>query len=319
MIYSRKSKNIAGWSQGPVSKTNSANANGRGLNGFTVLALVAAHNEGDIIRHVLGDLISQGLKVYFIDNNSTDNTVAEASFWLGKGLVKIELFPSDAGYPVANESEYVWSDILKRKEELAATLEADWFIHHDADEFRESPIPFMRLKTAIYLADSLGFNALDFFLLNFRPTEENFVPGDDVRKYLTWWEEGEGYNQMQVKAWKNTRRVVDLVSTGGHDVSFEGRKVFPLKFILRHYPIRGQEHGMEKVFRGRKDRFNDEERSRGWHVQYDCVSDDAYQFIRSKEGLKAYTTFSKWTVRLRVYSQQLNNAFVRNVKRVLHL
>jgi hypothetical protein len=62
-----------------------------------IVALIAAHNEGDVIYHVLGDLIANGVAVYFIDNGSTDNTVAEAERWLGRGLLRIEHFPEDCG------------------------------------------------------------------------------------------------------------------------------------------------------------------------------------------------------------------------------
>ena len=36
---------------------------------------------------------------------------------------------------------------------------------------------------------------------------------------------------------------------------FPGRKVFPIQFLLRHYPIRSQRHGETKVFTERKPRF----------------------------------------------------------------
>ena len=120
---------------------------------FRVIALISAHNEGDVIYHVIGDLVSQGIEVYLINHCSTDNTIAEASRWLGKGLLHIENFPQDACYPVENKTQYIWHHILRRKEELATQLEADWFIHSDADEFRESPWPGLTLKQAIQVAD----------------------------------------------------------------------------------------------------------------------------------------------------------------------
>ncbi len=116
---------------------------------IVIVAIIAAHNEDDVIYDVIGDLIKQGIQVYFIDHCSTDNTVQEASKWIGKGLMHIERFPEDAGYPLENKTSYIWRDILKRKEELALSLDADWFIHHDADEFRESPWPDLTLYEAI--------------------------------------------------------------------------------------------------------------------------------------------------------------------------
>ena len=85
------------------------------------------------------------------------------------------------------------------------------------------------------------------------------------------FEWGEKFNSLQIKAWKNTGRPVDLVTHGGHSVLFKGRKIFPFKFVLRHYPIRSQTHGEEKVLRNRKGRFQEEERTKGWHLQYDHI------------------------------------------------
>lgn len=252
-----------------------------------IIAIVSAYNEDDIIYHVIGDLVSQGIEVYLINHNSSDNTVLEASRWLCKGLVHIENFPDEAGYPENNFNNYVWTDILKRKEELAVTLGADWYIHHDADEFRESPFPGVSLRSGIALADLLGFNAIDFALLNFRPTDNSFVPGGDVRESLRWFEWGEAFNSLQIKAWKNTGRPVNLTTHAGHSVLFPGRLIFPLKFILRHYPIRSQQHGLQKVLKQRKTRFLQEERDKGWHLHYDEVQEDT-NFLYDVAQLQHY-------------------------------
>jgi hypothetical protein len=70
-------------------------------------------------------------------------------------------------------------------------------------------------------------------------------------------------------------------------VRFAGREVFPLRFIQRHYPVRGQAHGERKVFRERQGRFREAERARGWHVQYDGFAPGA-SFIRDPETMTLY-------------------------------
>src|SRR5258708_23288585 len=55
---------------------------------------------------------------------------------------------------------------------------------------------------------------------------------------------------------------------------FRGRKVFPVRFLLRHYPVRGQAHGERKVLAERLQRFAPEERAQGWHVQYGQYGQD---------------------------------------------
>ena len=265
-----------------------ATKTGRADIALNVIAIISAHNEGDVIYHVIGDLIHQGVSVYLLDHHSTDNTVEEAAKWLGNGLLHIETFPDDSNYSEENKSQYIWRDILKRKSELASWLDADWFIHADADEFRESPWPGLTLKEAINVVDHLGYNAIDFELLNFRPVNNSFIPGQDVREFLKYYEGAEDFNTHQVKAWKNLHVKIDLVTSGGHDVTFNGRKVFPIQFILRHYPIRSQQHGLLKIFQQRKNRFSPEERAMGWHIQYDEVQDENHNFIYDPNQLTYY-------------------------------
>jgi hypothetical protein len=93
---------------------------------------------------------------------------------------------------------------------------------------------------------------------------------------------------------EETARTLDLVSTGGHEARFPGRRVFPLRFLLRHYPIRGQAHGERKVFKERRARFSAEERARGWHVQYDALKEGA-SFLREPSSL---TPYDPWSIRL---------------------
>jgi glycosyltransferase involved in cell wall biosynthesis len=229
-----------------------------------ILAIIAAHNEGDVIYHVIRDLLDNEIAVYLIDDGSTDNTVAEAERLLGRGLINIERIPA------ASSSHYVWRDLLARKEQVAREINPDWCIHADADEFREPPWTGMSLCRAIELVDEAGYNAIDFELHNFRPTSNSFVPGTDVRKSLIHYETGLDCDRVQIKAWKHYRDVpVDLVSSGGHDATFAGRMVFPIPFILRHYPIRSLQHMQTKLGQERGDRFDSLERSAGWHVQYD--------------------------------------------------
>lgn len=46
---------------------------------------------------------------------------------------------------------------MLNEEKLAAEINADWFIHHDADEIREAPSPYKTLKEGIEDADRQGY------------------------------------------------------------------------------------------------------------------------------------------------------------------
>jgi hypothetical protein len=251
---------------------------------FSVIALICAYNEADIIGHVVADLIDQGVQVYFMDDGSTDGTVAAVERHLGHGVVGIERL-AQAGKDGATR-DFDWERILVRKTELATTLDASWFIHHDADEFRESPWSHLSLRDAIQHVDALGYSAIDFVGLDFWPVHNQVRPGDDVRKTFNRYTEFAPHNRVQVRCWKKTS-TLDLASSAGHEARFPGRRVFPLRFILRHYPIRGQTHGERKVFRERRNRFRQQERARGWHVQYDQMEEGA-SFLRDSSTLTAY-------------------------------
>ncbi len=233
---------------------------------FTVVAIIAAYNEADIIGAVIRDLIDQGISIYFIDDGSTDGTLLAVERFAGRGVIGMEPFRS--GEPVGSP-KFSWERILRRKAELASEIDADWFIHHDADEIRESPWADVPLKEAIRRVDSLGYNAIDFESLDFRPTDDRFRAGDDMRAAFPFYSKAAPHDRLQIRCWKKTPGPVDLASTGGHEARFENRRVFPVRFLLRHYPIRSLAHGKRKVFVERQPRFIDAERARGWHVQYD--------------------------------------------------
>ena len=250
---------------------------------FKVIAIIAAFNEGDIIGKTLETLAADGIDSYLIDNHSTDDTVLEAQRWLGRGLVGIETFP-----PGAPSTEFAWAELLRRKEELAFSLEADWFIHHDADEIRQSPFPDLSLKAAIHYVDRTGYNCIDFRALVFPPTDDGFRQGDDPATYFQWFEDAASFDQVQRKCWKSAKTRVSLAQSGGHDVDFPQRLVFPVPFLLRHYPIRSQAHGVRKVLVERKPRYAADERERGWHVQYDQVQRPEQSFLRDPAALKEF-------------------------------
>lgn len=251
---------------------------------FRVVAFMTAYNEEDIIFHSVSRLLQQGVEVYLIDNWSTDGTVAAVESLRGKGLIGIERFPAEG-----STGTYDWSQLLVRVEELARSIPADWFIHHDVDEIRESPWPKLSLREALNYVDQAGFDAVDHTVIDFPPVDDCFVPGIDFGAYFNHWEFGRRPGHFrQVKAWKNLGYPLTLSDSGGHDVDFPRRRVFPYKFLLRHYPVRSQGHGEKKVFADRKPRFNPAERiNKGWHTQYEHI-ETGHSFLRSPESLSCF-------------------------------
>ena len=98
------------------------------------------------------------------------------------------------------------------------------------------------------LVDSLGYTAIDFTVLNFAFTEDSHNRTIDPEKFRHC-DFGRNYGHFrQVKAWKNGVGTVDLSSSAGHEALFHGRKIYPLKFLTKHYPLRSIEQANRKVY-----------------------------------------------------------------------
>jgi glycosyltransferase involved in cell wall biosynthesis len=204
-----------------------------------VVALLAVHDEERFVGGCIEHLAAHGVDTYLIDNESTDSTVAIAERYEGRGLVGIETFPRDGSYP--------WLGLLARKGELAATLDADWFIHVDADEIRLPPRPGLSLAEALEEADRDGFNAVNFLELAFVPTLEH--PDHDHPRYLEtmrWYYAYLPRLPDRLNAWRRQEAPVDLASSGGHVVDFPGLRACPVPFLMRHYLFLSVEHAIRK-------------------------------------------------------------------------
>lgn len=246
-----------------------------------VLAIMTLFNESDVIESIIDHVLEQELDLYIIDNWSTDGSfeIVQELIKRYPGRITIERFPEDGP-----DKYYEWKKLLGRVEVVASESDYDWCIHHDSDEIRKSPWGNLSIRDAISVIDALGFNAIDHTVLNFKPVEDTFKRGDDVEKSLNYFEINThpGYF-LQNKGWKNIRGIkVDLQFTGGHDATFEGRRVFPLKFLLKHYSIRSNEQANKKIFKNRLPRISERERSFNDHyVNMENMKD----FIENKEDL----------------------------------
>lgn len=236
---------------------------------FRVILIMCVYNEEDVIRQVLEHHVAQGVEVYIMNNNSTDNTAGICEQFLGKGVIHIERFPQDCGYPEQNEKQFILRDILKRKEELANTLDAHWFIHGDADELRESPWPDCNLREAIWRVHKMGFNVINHKNFHFLPTEgSTFSPRANLLQNIPCYHNREWFVSPQMKIFKKPSGPLNMATHGGHILAFPGRKVFPLRFLLLHFPLRSESHGRHKIDGERTTRYAEDGLKSGWHTHY---------------------------------------------------
>lgn len=244
-----------------------------------VLAIIATYNEARVLATSLDNFVRQGVGFYVIDNDSTDSTVAIAERYGGSGLVGIERFP--------RTGVYEWRRILERKEELALTLEADWFIHADADEIRLPPGPGETLAAALERADRLGFNAANFFEFTFTPTRES--PAHEHPRFqetMKHYYPFAPFFPSRLNAWKKGPERVDLASSGGHVVCFSGLRMSPELFKMKHYLYLSVPHAIEKYI---ERKYAAHEVERGWHGWRPKISAEAIGLPFESE-LRLYTS-----------------------------
>ena len=244
-----------------------------------VVALLAAYDEERFVGGCIEHLAAQGVETYLIDNESTDATVEIAERYRGRGLAGIESFPRRGSYP--------WLRLLERKEELAATLDADWFVHVDADEVRLPPRPGIGLADALAEVDRQGDNAVNFLELTFVPTREH--PDHAHPRYeetMRWYYPYLPRYPDRLNAWKRQARPVDLATSGGHRVDFEGLRMHPQPFLMRHYLYLSVEHAIRKYVQRT---YDPQELEAGWHRLRAALREEDVQLLPQAD-LRTYVS-----------------------------
>ena len=235
---------------------------------FRPLALIATYNDLDIAPQIVAKLTDDLVEVHIIDNWSTDGTFEYfAALAAGREGVSVERFPQHGP-----TTYFEWGAILARKEEIAAHHRSRWIIHQDSDEVRRSPWADISLRCGLFVADLEGFNAIMFTRYEFVPTDDSFAQGTDPEVHFRYCRTLNGHLPPQLKAWRQPATRVELAASGGHEVRFAGRKVYPHPFVLKHYSLRNNEQARRKIFVERLGRYSPAERASGWHAHYDHLT-----------------------------------------------
>jgi glycosyltransferase involved in cell wall biosynthesis len=218
------------------------------------LAVVCVRNEAIHIRRCLRDLISSGLEVYLIDNESTDDTREIASEFLGCGLIGIEAMPW--------LHEFSLSDQLHAKQRVFEASDHDWLVHADADEWLCSPIAGQSLLEGIAAADEAGYNCINFHEIVFLPLPgDDFYVADYAARMSTYYFYQPFYPRLN-RAWSRRTKTNNL-RFAGHLLDGGEKRCSPVDFMLRHYIALSEAHAKAKYL-GR--RFSEEDLRRGWHA-----------------------------------------------------
>ena len=209
--------------------------------------MIPVYNDEDIIEEVIEHLLSQGLELVVLDNGSTDATYEKCRKFVEKGILKLHQFKTEF---------YQWDLILRMLYDIALVQKPDWVIRSDSDEFIESGVKGMTLKDAIIQADAEGYNLIQFDRFDFFMTDDDNESAPSVKEKMPYYSY---QGNFLYRAWKYLPGI-RIDDAEGHYPIFplaSGYKIYPKKFVLRHYTFRSKEQAEKKMA----------DRTRGLHTE----------------------------------------------------
>jgi len=241
------------------------------------LAFVQFRDEADILPAFMRHMEREGIAVFGIDNWSSDD-----------GDIIMRASPACVGclqWPSEPQPANDHLAFLRYLEELVQSIPAHWRMNVDADEFFHSDRADRPLVEALTRVSDEGYNAVEFALSEYWPTDDLFQLGDDPEQHFHYRRINPiGGHLRHTKAWCYDGPI-SLVKSGGHSTQFEGRKIYPRSMVLRHYPFRTSQQYAAKMARHSlrvRDAFAE---SQGWHRQYENIPPvpvDAQEGVRMK-------------------------------------
>jgi glycosyl transferase family 2 len=214
-----------------------------------IVAIICVRNELVYLREVIPYLKNENIDVILIDNESIDDTLDVMSGAEYANILHVEKLPFNGRFDLAAQ--------LNAKRAEIEGVDADWIIHQDADEILQSPTEWGGLRRHIELADSRGFNVLNFnemVMLPANPKVDDFVRNNSNYYFF------EPRPLRLMRAWKKAANLVNSQSAGH---VLEGDVVvYPERMLLKHFIVRSQQHAFEKYL-GRI--FASSDLEKGWH------------------------------------------------------
>jgi hypothetical protein len=232
-----------------------------------VVAVIGIRNEIAYLANLLQYLIDNGVDYAIIDNDSSDGSGELANSLRFKGnLVAYERLPY--------EGFYDWEAILKAKERLYRKVDADWLIHHDADEIMHSYQPRETISETLSRISTSGANVVNFDEFVFVPIDHSYQPESGGQQPLTYYYFFEPMPLRLMRAWHATLSVSN-VDTGGHKLSGHDIVIAEESMALRHYMFKNQQHAYTKY---NTRTYSKKELARGWHGNRVGFSELNYTF-----------------------------------------
>ena len=251
----------------------------RAPEGFKVVSIFPVRNEEDVIEATIGKLIKEGVEVFILDNWSDDGTW-EILQGIDHPNLHIERWPE------AGPDEYFSLEgALRKIEDMALEHPDAWILGQGSDEVLVPPWPGVSLRDALCRVEKEGYNFIEVLLHNFEPTDDDFVRGMDPEEHFdSFFIEKERPHR---RIWRQPKgEKVKIADNASHNINFNGRKIYPTKWIMKHYRLRSQRHGEQKMADRRK-RYKPEELKKGWHVHYNHIK-EGHNFIKDPKKLESF-------------------------------
>ena len=136
--------------------------------------------------------------MHVADNWSADGTYERALELREHGALVVTRWPEEG--PAGTYDAF---ENMREKERIMLASGADWVLHTDVDELRESPWPGVGLRDALHHVELRGANAVDHTCVIFPPTDDAYVSGSDFGAHFRRFEFGRRHGHFrQVKAFK---------------------------------------------------------------------------------------------------------------------
>lgn len=202
-----------------------------------ITAVLGVRNEARYLPITLQHLVEDGIDIAILDNESSDSS-HEIYERFRRHIVYEATLPYRGHFSLKEQ--------LEDKAKAILTVDADWVIHHDADEILESPRPGESLREALERIDAEGFEAANFDEFVFVPTrQQGDYEGTNFYHSMLDYYFYEQFPMYLMRAWKKHPGVRQTL--GGHKLEApHDLSVCPEALVLRHYVVLSQTHADTK-------------------------------------------------------------------------
>jgi len=226
---------------------------------------VFCYNEAHVLSQTLTHYLRQGIDLVVVDNGSTDQS-----------LQIIQGFRDNASqYPgrihdllsIRTEG-YEWIKILRFAcEYMHQKLSSyEWILVIDADAFYYSPVKEMTLLEFMGQVQKRGYTIINGKVYEFYPTDQDDLTIDSFSDRMQHYRIVTEWQQHKLFRYHPS---VDFYSEAAHIVKRQSPRVWVgREFIYKHYPWTSYAHGLQKIFKDRKERFIEQKDNPRTHRQY---------------------------------------------------